>query len=288
MENNINLIGICGKKNSGKNTIAKMIQALTAGYKNTVIIDMLNSTQYKSSLMLEDTVWEVKAFADKVKQVASILTGISVEKFENRSFKDNEELEEEWWKYHVQYETKKVVERTDWRSKTKDVTMNSQTFDSYEEAKIFADNVLPYEELEPDPKIITTKLTPRTILQKIGTDCMRNNLHPNTWINALFADYKEQHFRTVKDINGIVIDHTAILPNWIITDCRFLNEAKSIKKRGGIIIKLTRNSSSEDNHCSEKEVELIEANYIIDNNNQKLEETLKEVQSVLKKLKVIY
>ncbi len=26
--------------------------------------------------------------------------------------------------------------------------------------------------------------------QKVGTDCMRNNLHINTWLFALFSDYK--------------------------------------------------------------------------------------------------
>ena len=33
------------------------------------------------------------------------------------------------------------------------------------------------------------KLTPRKLLQLLGTDCGRDIIHPNIWVNALFADY---------------------------------------------------------------------------------------------------
>ena len=34
--------------------------------------------------------------------------------------------------------------------------------------------------------------TYRWLLQNIGTECFRNNLHPDTWVNALFSDYKSK------------------------------------------------------------------------------------------------
>ena len=33
-------------------------------------------------------------------------------------------------------------------------------------------------------------MTYRDLLQKLGTEAMRNGLHENVWVNALFADYK--------------------------------------------------------------------------------------------------
>jgi hypothetical protein len=46
---------------------------------------------------------------------------------------------------------------------------------------------LPYEELNPEPEIILIKPTVRQILQEIGTDAIRNEIHPDAWVNALFV-----------------------------------------------------------------------------------------------------
>ena len=74
-------------------------------------------------------------------------------------------------------------------------------------------------------------MTYREFLQKLGTEAMRDGLHTNVWVNALFADYiphkKEGGFqRSVKDTNGIPYDfeYEVEYPNWIITDMRFPNE----------------------------------------------------------------
>jgi hypothetical protein len=45
-------------------------------------------------------------------------------------------------------------------------------------------------------QIVSKLLTPRELLQIIGTDCIRDRVHPNAWVNALFADYKEVIYRT--------------------------------------------------------------------------------------------
>jgi hypothetical protein len=76
-------------------------------------------------------------------------------------------------------------------------------------------------------------MTVREFLQKLGTDGLRDGLHGNVWVNALFADYTPTH-------------------NWIITDVRFPNEAKAIKDRGGIIIRVDRPFVKPiNNHSSE-------------------------------------
>ncbi len=56
------VIGISGKKGTGKDTLAEMITALSKNY-------------------------EIKHYADKLKKIASILTGIEVEKFHDKEFK---------------------------------------------------------------------------------------------------------------------------------------------------------------------------------------------------------
>ena len=70
--------------------------------------------------------------------------------------------------------------------------------------------------------------TVRDFLQILGTDAIRNGLHTNAWVNALMADYKP---RKMSEYNP---------SSWIITDCRFPNEAEAIKDRGGIIVRIDR------------------------------------------------
>jgi hypothetical protein len=58
------IIGVIGKMGSGKDTLAKMIQEIQPEYD-----------------------WKIKKFSGKLKQVASIITGIDEEKFEDQNFK---------------------------------------------------------------------------------------------------------------------------------------------------------------------------------------------------------
>lgn len=75
--------------------------------------------------------------------------------------------------------------------------------------------------------------------QKLGTEAMRAGLHVETWVLALFANYNNSC-------------------DWIVTDVRFKNEAKAIKDRGGILIRVDgdparvrANSTRDLNHPSE-------------------------------------
>jgi hypothetical protein len=69
-------------------------------------------------------------------------------------------------------------------------------------------------------------MTYRELLQKVGTDAMRDKVLENIWELALFVDYRPGSQR------------------WVITDTRFLNEAEAIKKRKGLVIRVVRNSCS--------------------------------------------
>jgi energy-coupling factor transporter ATP-binding protein EcfA2 len=88
-------------------------------------------------------------------------------------------------------------------------------------------------------------MTVRELLQKFGTDLVRETVHPNLWIESTLLGYTNQ--------------------DWIISDVRFINECDSIKSRGGVIVKAIR-KTKHDNHPSENEIDFITPDYEIDNN----------------------
>lgn len=80
----------------------------------------------------------------------------------------------------------------------------------------------------------------REFLQILGTEGLRNNLHQNVWVNALFADYRPAK---LSEYNP---------SNWVISDVRFINEAQAIKDRGGYVIRIDRPGVKPvNNHSSE-------------------------------------
>lgn len=91
--------------------------------------------------------------------------------------------------------------------------------------------------------------------QKLGTEGIRNNVHNDAWVLSLFGTYNDK-----KD-------------NWIISDCRFLNEANIVKQKGGILIRLNgdpkkcrENEQRNLNHQSEIELDNYQDfDYIFDN-----------------------
>ena len=77
------IIGINGYAGSGKDTVGVIIQYLTSSYKPCAIEDCLKTNQDFSRY----TDWEIKKWAGKLKTIASLLTGIPTEKFEDQEFK---------------------------------------------------------------------------------------------------------------------------------------------------------------------------------------------------------
>ena len=231
------LIGISGKIGSGKDTVGKIIQYLLymseevkgRYYPYDVFIDELETVNFHGSVN-----YEIKKFADKLKDFICMLIGCTREQLEDQEFK-NKELGEEWNCYIFN------------NGKKEELTLN------YNIAKT----------LSADNRIISRILTPRLLLQLLGTECIRDKVHPNAWVNALFADYKSNLcdngiFATMKTENGSTISWipNPILepnsyPNWIITDMRFPNELKAVKSRGGISIRVNRDKTN--NEVTEKE-----------------------------------
>lgn len=218
-----NLTGISGKIGSGKDEIGLMIQ-----YLNDSSSKFQSFSQWKFIQGLAPlSNWKIKKFADKLKDIVCLLIGCTRDQLEDREFKEKE-LGEEWQGYQVSWD----CPMDEWEGffKTEKEALNYLL----ERGAHHWDLSKAYE----DRLIRKFTLTPRKLLQLLGTDCGRKIIHPNIWVNALFSDYKAG-FEFLPQSNGNKIK-TPIYPNWIITDVRFPNEVEAIKKRGGIVIRVDR------------------------------------------------
>jgi len=92
-------------------------------------------------------------------------------------------------------------------------------------------------------------MTARDLLQKLGTDAIRDNLHEDAWVNALFSNYHQSD-------------------RWIITDMRFPNEYEAVKQFGGITVRLNRPGVAPvNNHPSETGLDAYPFDYTYNNHD---------------------
>lgn len=98
------LLGINGYIGSGKDTVGKIIQYLTFPedyYKKPSTFEEYYKICTQDGAiplgpnMIKLPNWQIKKFAGKLKQIAGILTGIHVEKFEDQEFKKTE-MDDVW------------------------------------------------------------------------------------------------------------------------------------------------------------------------------------------------
>jgi hypothetical protein len=259
------IISISGKINSGKDTVGKIIQYLC-----------WNPQQLSSTVSFEKWInditdeyrtlnskFKIKKFADKLKDITCILLGCTREQLEDREFK-KKELGEEWW---VWYD--KILKKLSY---------------SYLEAPSF---------IQENHQWTLIKLTPRLLMQLLGTECGRNIIHPNIWCTALFADYKlidgdiSNSPYTSKKQNNALKALKSHYPNWIITDLRFPNELKAVKDRGGITIRVNRKGyQNTGNHLSETSLDTAKFDYIIENNFN-INSLIEKVREILIKENII-
>lgn len=225
------IIGISGKIGVGKDTVG------------TILAIMLNNPQlnnegvytfYRKGIKptVPHKVWQIKKFADKLKDIVCMLINCTREQLEDETFK-NTELGEEWW-YWKDNESGKIIKH-------------------YE-----SNEAMGYYLIKP---------TPRLLLQLIGTECGRKIIHPNIWVNSLMINYNKN--RGIKLQNAHTKVET--FDNWIITDVRFPNEVKAIEDRGGIVIRVIRKRDKDlfysNTHESETALDKHVFDYIIDNND---------------------
>ncbi|MCP1487967.1 hypothetical protein J3D48_004280 [Pseudomonas fluorescens] len=97
--------------------------------------------------------------------------------------------------------------------------------------------------------------SPRQLMQSLGTEWGRNNVHPEFWL-LLAAQNLDLLARTHDNARGFVV-----------SDIRFENEAEFIRKRGGRVIHLQRHGAQHVNpHISENGIEIQPRDIVITNN----------------------
>jgi hypothetical protein len=128
-------------------------------------------------------------------------------------------------------------------------------------------------------------MTYRDLLQKLGTEAMRNGLHENVWVNALFSDYNREWVSIGDNTASEDTFLDKIYPNWIITDTRFPNELEAVKTHKGITIKVIRDSGNTvgTTHASETALDdYTKWDYVVDNNGS-FEDLKTQIFSILEK-----
>src|SRR5690606_28608176 len=106
--------------------------------------------------------YQIKKYADKLKDCVCLLLGCTRKDLENRVFKETE-LGPEWWVHEIIAESG------------------------------FGKVLIPYTGSAKESHLTIKKLTPRMIFQLFGTQGGRMIVHPNSWVNSLFSDYKPTH-----------------------------------------------------------------------------------------------
>jgi hypothetical protein len=243
------IIGVSGKKQSGKDLVSDIIKYCTnIKWNHSKAGTLEHFKQFCGLTVFEqewDIDWKVVKFADKVKDIVCLLIGCTREQLEDEEFK-TAALSKEW---------NKTIEYLD-------------------------NHDFPYYSV--------TKMTPRLLMQLVGTECGRDIIHPDIWVNATMTEYD---YLTRWKKQGAYCK----VPNLIITDVRFPNELNAVESRDGFVIRVNRPSFVNykgvqvevfDVHPSETALDDHTFQYTILNNGT-IEELIEKVKEILIKEKII-
>lgn len=202
------LIGISGKKNSGKNEIADMLSFLLfrgGTYQQFREAKDIRNTFLKAEdyINAELTLPNIHSFATNLKKCIAVCTGINFHDLEDRNVKSSE--------------------------------------------------------------ISWLGISYRKLLQEFG-EGIRQAVDKNFWVNSLLSQYDSSQ-------------------NWIISDVRHIEEANAILELGGNLIRVNRNTGSNDTHISEIGLDNFENfGYVIDNNDKSLEDLFNECNYIVENI----
>lgn len=115
-------------------------------------------------------------------------------------------------------------------------------------------------------------MTVGQLLQHLGTEVIRNNTHPDVWVDALFAKRHREELL-------------------IVSDVRFVNEQSAVQQRDGVVILVSSNRCFNEAqmagrstiHASERNLDGINADYEIRNDGS-FDDLMKAVDSLVEKL----
>lgn len=149
-------------------------------------------------------------------------------------------------------------------------------------------------------------------MQLLGTEAGREVIHPDIWVNAMFADYQATKIAYHEGnyagnckkcgfpMQGVdkrqvwckACCNTPVFPDWIIPDMRFPNELRGVQQRSAVTIRVNRpiemgfvvsdgDKAEFKQHPSETSLDDFESefDYIIDN-DLGLKELLEKVKRI--------
>jgi hypothetical protein len=266
------LISISGYAGSGKDTVGKIIQWCTAVDKYpehtpdsfAKYIKKYNDVPHPILSNGQPTPFIIKKWAGKLKDVAQIISGIPLERFEDQDFKTTS-MPQCWSGWAVFVRDYRLDSLNDLQ-----ITSVYHTIKEAEEAKddylksIKRKNLTQYIEAN----VLRVDMSVREFLQKLGTEGLRNGLHPNTWVNALMSEYTKRS-------------------RWVITDTRFPNEMEAVTQQKGITIRVRKkNGKPVNKHSSENSLDGYMFDYEIDNSGT-IEDLVVSVKYILEEENMI-
>jgi hypothetical protein len=255
------IIGINGYSGSGKDTIGTIIQYLNCNNPDTPLEEVLKDPLHNQWWLEDSSGWEVKKWAGKLKYIASLLTGIPQEKFEDQEFKKTE-LGPEW-------DRQFYTEGKGWQKRPMLIREFLQILGT-EGLRLGLHENTWVNALMTDYK--STWNDPDPIPQNDYTITYRENYGYTSLIHYGGGSEAE------------VFNHEIIDPNWIITDTRFPNEAQAIKDAGGIVIRVDRPGVSAINaHPSETALDNWDFDYKIWNGSDLVALSF-TIENILKKV----
>jgi len=115
-------------------------------------------------------------------------------------------------------------------------------------------------DLKEVPLPILAGKSPRHAMQTLGTEWGRNCMGENIWVD-------------------IALERCKQFQKAVIADCRFPNEAEAIRKAGGLLIRVTRDTGHVDSHPSETLIDNLPVDFEVDNNGtvEELEQKIKQI-----------
>lgn len=249
------IIGISGKKQAGKTTVANIIHGEILKSKELIIDYNINDN---GKLLINTTNSTGK---------------------EGWGEFDVERKDEQFIEY-AHYNMWPYVKLYNFADSLKDMCINLFGF-TYEQAYGTNDQknqTLKHIRWEDMPKVRASKrkpvkrgkITAREFMQFFGTDIMRK-IHNNVWANAC--------------LNKITKEGSDLA---IIADVRFPNEVEAITKAGGKVLRLERNVH-EDSHDSETALDVDNYDHsnfwrVLDNGEMTIQGTITEVKSLLEQV----
>lgn len=274
------IIGVAGKKQSGKTTTAKIIHGIILK-ENSLIedfnIDEHGKLQIKTRNSNGEFGWgefdierkdegfikyahynmwpfvKIYNFADELKNMCNKLFDIPLKCL-----------------YGTNEEKNKIQKHLLWENMPGVVTdSETDVFFEVQEASLNPHGYpLEYSKLthhKPGP------MTAREFMQFLGTDTMRK-MYDEIWTSSTLKKIKQEQSECA-----------------IIADVRFPNEVEAIKKAGGIVIKLCRTIADQEFHSSETALDVGSYNqsnfdFIIENENYEIVELTEEITKIYREI----